>query len=161
MSNSSMATRELAATTVVQEWVEGYLTYIYGNSLASEVGNMPELGEKTVNATDSSAKNESEDFVSRLSARFSELDLAPRDGVVTLFEVERAIANPLLHFDERDIEMLKLLRRYFVKLSELNDNQPDELDHGITRADVSVLTNCMSLSVQRLRTRLEDEYRAT
>lgn len=142
---SSSITKEQVASTVVQEWVNNYLAEYLGSQRTNELP---------------SAENLPEEFVQRLHARFSELDLAPRDGIVTLFEVDRAIANPLLHFDEKDIQMLKLLKRYFLKVSELHDDQPGQADHGISRADVSVLANCVSSSVERLRSRLEEEFRS-
>lgn len=152
MSDSNIAIKERAAATAVEDWVSRCLV---DSSDWSTSDRVSKFGSERIEATIG------EDFISRLNARFSDLDLAPRNGLVSIFEIERAIANPLLHFDEKDIQMLKLLRKYYTILCELNDAERDALDAGISRADVSVLANCISKSVHKLRERLEEEYRAS
>ena len=152
MSNqATTAHRERAATAAVREWFDSYLVNIYGVSLGAD---------SQVSQLDAQKHEElaADDFVSRLYARFGELDLAPRDGEVTAFEIERAIANPLLHFDEKDMQMLMLLRRYFVLLAELHKDHHGEPEWGISRRDLDVLAQCLTGSARKLRERLEEEY---
>jgi hypothetical protein len=154
MSKSiTTATRERAASETVQEWVDTYLHNIYGVDPTPEAASEPPPGRCL------KVDEHTEGFVDRLRARFSELDLAPRDGQVTLFEIDRAIANPLLHFEEKDMEMLRLLRRYFVRLTELHHDPCGE-DFGISRPDLDMLAHCMIGSAKKLRESLEEEYRA-
>ncbi|MBY0550862.1 MAG: hypothetical protein K2W95_26525 [Candidatus Obscuribacterales bacterium] len=156
MSNqtTTASNRELAASAAVREWFDSYLFNIYGISPG---------GDSHSSQFDSRKHEEisADDFVSRLYARFSELDLAPRDGEVTPFEIERAIANPLLHFDEKDMQMLKLLRRYFVHLAELHKDYHGQPEWGISRHDLDALAHCMTGSALELRQRLEAEYGGT
>ena len=142
MSDSiSTAKKEHAAHTVINEWIADYL---------------PAEDATTAAAT---GEADEKNFVTHLLARFNELDLAPRDGQVSIFEIERAIANPLLTFTKTDLEMLKLLRRFYSALVELHDSEEGKVDFGITRADVSILANCMTGSGKKLRERIETEYR--
>lgn len=146
-----IANRERAASAAVREWFDSYLVNIYGVSLDADspATEFDSLKHEQLTA---------DDFVSRLYARFSDLDLAPRDGEVTPFEIDRAIANPLLHFDEKDMQMLRLLRRYFVHLAELHKDNHGQPEWGISRHDIDALAHCMTGSTVKLRQRLEDEY---
>lgn len=153
MKSITAATRERAASETAQQWVDTYLHNVYGVDPTPETASEPPPGSCL------KMDDHAEGFVDRLRARFSELDLAPRDGQVTLFEIERAIANPLLHFDKHDIEMLHLLKRYFVRVIELHPDPCGE-DFGISRPDLDILAHCMKGSAKKLRERLEAEYRA-
>lgn len=153
MSNqATTANRERAASAAVQEWFDSYFFKIYGVS----VGNSP----AHFDTADSHPQVAADDFVGRLYARFKDLDLAPCDGEVSLFEIDRAIENPLLHFDERDMQMLRLLRRYFGYLSELHEDHPGQPEWGISRADIDTLATCLTGIAPKLKGKLEEEYGA-
>ena len=148
MNTANIADKNQAADTAVSEWFDGYFSRVYGVAL--------EQSHETDGSEHPNLR--SDDFAARLNARFSEIDLAPRDGEITLFEIERALTNPLLHFDEKDMQMLKLLRRYFFLLTELHRERAGLPLMSITRADVELLTKCLTAASEKLRKRLEEEF---
>lgn len=137
-----------AAHKAVDGWFDDYVNRVYG--VQSEKLVPREAGAaKTVKLT-------AKQLADRLSARFHELDLVPKDGLVSYIEIERAITNPLLHWDETDIAMLKLLRRYYHSLIELSDDEL-AIDQGISINDVEALANGIGERVEAFRSKFESE----
>lgn len=140
---------QVAANKAVDDWFEDYVERIYGvnpRDDRSTVKNMP-------------AHHLSfESLAERLDARFNELDLVPKDGLVSYLEVERAITNPLLHWDETDIAMLKLLRRYYHSLIELSDDEKERMDQGISRHDVEALLKGIDEKCKNFRRLIDEEH---
>ncbi len=155
MDESSGASQgKMAAAKAVEEWVDEYLLNVFGVKLsdvtAFNLAACPPEGEQVA----------PDKFIERLRARFAHLDLAPRDGVISIFEIEHAIANPRLNFDEADLLLLQLLKRFYHALVELSDDERGRMDKGISRADIEVLDKCLGQSCSRLRKRLEQDFQA-
>lgn len=141
-----------AADNAVASWIDDYFRHVFGLS----VGDCE--SKDSASRTSLSAQLAGDDFAARLSARFNDLDIAPRDGVVSYVEIERAIQNPLLHWDQKDLLLVKLLRRYYNLLIELSDDERERVDRGVSRYDVNALTSTIDESCVRIRRKLESEY---
>ena len=140
-----------AANKAVDGWMSEYLEQVFGVTLSD--GDY--AGQRQNEAF---AELETEDMAEILAARFNELDLAPKDGVVTLHEIERALANPLLHWKEKDLYMIRLLRRYYTLLVELSDDEKEVLDRGISRHDVTALAASLTEISREIRRRMQKEF---
>lgn len=81
----------------------------------------------------------------------------PKDGLVSYLEIERAISNPLLHWDEIDMSMLKLLRKYYHSLIELSDDEQERMDQGISLHDVEELVSGIDNKVEAFRLRFQKD----
>lgn len=140
-----------AAHTAVDEWLHAYIEEITGHAVTekSYAGNIHRDAMEAVNS------NELHEV---LTARFDELDLAPKDGIVSYHEVKKALANPLLHWTQKDIQMIKLLQKYYLILTELVDDDANEQDRGISRQDVEALANSLSEECEMLRKQMQSEF---
>jgi predicted enzyme related to lactoylglutathione lyase len=136
-----------AANKAVDDWFEDYVGRVYGVKAEELVPRTKGAGGHI--------HFSAEEFGARLSARFRELDLVPKDGLVTYLEIERAISNPLLHWDETDIAMLKLLRRYYHLVIELSDDEKERIDSGISIHDVEALSNGIGDKIEAFKSKLE------
>jgi predicted enzyme related to lactoylglutathione lyase len=148
LTSPSVPFVKVAATKAVDDWFEDYVSRVYG--IEDGKYRAPKGQKKTgpMSATD---------FGHRLSARFNELDLVPKDGLVSYLEIERALSNPLLHWDELDIAMLKLLRKYYHSLIELSDDERERMDQGISLHDVETLVSGIDERVERFRVKFQEE----
>lgn len=150
MNNEAKADQG-AALKAVDGWMPEYFGRIFGVSLDGGVchGDKCSVAFSTI---------ETDQLVELLTARFDELDLAPKDGVVTYFELERAIVNPLLHWTEKDVQMIKLLKQYYTLLIELSDDEKDVMDRGISRNDVRTLAESLTEICSEIRRRMQVDF---
>ncbi len=138
-----------AATRAINGWLKEYLEQIYGVELNAGANEQDEAQKKLLAA---------DDLAKRFKDRFKEIDLAPRDGLISYAEIDRAINFPLLHWTEKDLQMMKLLRRYYHILVELHDDEKERVDQGISRNDVDELVNALSELSLRVRSSMQKEY---
>lgn len=140
-----------AAHSAVDSWLPGYIEEITGHAVTEKnyAGNIHRNAMEIMN---------SEELLVILKARFDELDLAPKDGVVSYHEVQKALANPLLHWNEKDIQMIKLLERYYLVLTELVDDEKHSQDRGISRQDVEALAHGLADECAMLREQMQAEF---
>lgn len=101
-----------------------------------------------------------DEFMFRLLARFNDLDVAPCDGFLSMAEIEFAVNNPRLHFDDRDKLMLRITKRYYQHMCEVCAEENEEDDHrgGLSRRDLEILSTSQSKNCRALRQRLEQEF---
>lgn len=157
--------RSNAAVKAVEGWLDDYLFHVFGirpqDAGSVDMACCPPRSASTESATAETATERIApyDFIEQVRSRFAHLDLAPRDGVISIFEIEHAIANPRLNFDERDLRMLQLLKRFYSALAELSDDEHDRMDKGISRSDIEILDRCLGESCAKLKARLQKDFR--
>lgn len=80
----------------------------------------------------------SDALMGKLRKLVNQLDLSPRDGVLSIAEIERGLHNPPIDSSALDMALLRLLKRYYALLKELSDDEYGP-DSGISRRDLDVL----------------------
>ena len=151
LQNPSLS--QQAADRASKEWLKEYLTQTYGISFADPETMRKDLVEKGTQITNNMIGDE---FLYRLMSRFNDLDFSPSDGFITLAEVEDAIVKPKLHFDQKDILLLGLLKKYFNICRELSPDSPLQ----IGRTDIEALAKSLSVGCTSLKKRIDDEMTA-
>src|SRR5579883_1234627 len=101
-----------ASEKASKEWLKDYLRNVYGVGMAGAQIDLAKSGQQFA------SNIIADEFIFRLLARFNDIDVAPNDGVISMAELEYAINNPRLHFDDRDKQMLRITKRYFHLISE-------------------------------------------
>lgn len=140
-----------------REWLKDYLRKVYGVSMSGSRSLQQDLLDS---GRADAGKIISEEFLFRLLARFNDLDVAPCDGFISMAELQFAINNPRLYFDEKDKHMLLLLKRYYQTIKETAASQEDNDSphHGVSRQDLEVLASSDSAVCAELRKKLEAEF---
>lgn len=140
-----------------KEWLKDYLKNVYGVKITGPQSLQKELSESGQHFASSVIADE---FVFRLLARFNDLDVAPCDGFISMAELEFAINNPRLYFDEKDKQMLRITKRYFQVISDEcgAENEVDDPHEGLSRHDLEILSTSQSKQCAALRKRLEQEF---
>lgn len=145
--------QQKAADKASKEWLRDYLSQIYGVSFENETKMKEDLKKSGQHISQNVI---ADDFVYRLLARFNDIDSNPSDGVITITEIENAIAKPQLHLDKNDVLMLQLLRKYFFSIKELSSDG----GNGVSRKDVEYLSKSLSQACTSLRALIEKEFEA-
>ena len=143
-----------------KEYLKDYLKKVYGVKM-SGAHNAIQV-DLAQSGQHRAVEIVAEEFVFRLLARFNDLDVAPCDGFVSMAELEYAINNPRLHFDEQDNIMFRIVKRYYLAIKEVAaQNDPDSSPHhGITRQDLEIIAESTSKNCVNLRKKLQDEFTA-
>jgi hypothetical protein len=137
-----------------KEWLKDYLRNVYGVGMQGAQKDLAMSGQHYASNVIA------DEFVFRLLARFNDLDVAPCDGFLSMAEVEFAINNPRLHFDQHDKLMLAITKRYYHQILEVCSEENEEEDHreGLSRKDLEILSTSHGKSCTALRNRLEQEF---
>lgn len=140
-----------------KEWLKDYLRRVYGVSFSGPNSLQHELSGSGQHLA---AQIVADEFIFRLLARFNDLDVAPKDGYISMAELDFAINNPRLYFDQQDQRMLKLLKHYYHLISQLllEQNQEDESRKGISRQGLELLASSELKTFSNLRAKLEQEF---
>lgn len=140
-----------------KEWLKDYLRKVYGVKMSGAYTIQKELLESGRHIASNIVADE---FLFRLLARFNDLDIAPCDGYISMAELEYGINSPRLYFDEEDMRMLRILKRYFqtIRTVCLKENENESNHEGISRHDLEVLSTSTTKQGLALRKRLEEEF---
>ena len=140
-----------------REWLKEYLRKVYGVKMSGAYTIQKELLESGRYIASNLVADE---FMFRLLARFNDLDIAPCDSYISMAELEYALNSPRLHFDDDDMRLLKILKRYFRTIKNIcaRENENESSHDGISRHDLEVLSTSNSKQCNSLRKRLHDEF---
>lgn len=140
-----------------KEYLKDYLKKVYGVKMSGTHNAI--TVELQQSGQHRAMKIVEDEFMFRLLARFNDLDVAPCDGFISMAEIEFAINNPRLHFEEKDNIMLRIVKRYYLPLKEAASEDPDHSPHhGLSRKDLETVSTSPSKNCQNLRKKLQQEF---